>query len=81
MGHMNVEPSDTFLVSCLLDVGVWMSGRFVIAAQAERSVGNYTERYYWLQPVSLESGQRIQNLSNNNLTSATGTSSLVLTKD
>jgi hypothetical protein len=26
MGHMNVEPSDTLLGSCLLDVGVWMLG-------------------------------------------------------
>jgi hypothetical protein len=57
------------------------TGRFVIAAQAKRSVGNYTERYYWLQPVSLESGQRIQNLSNNNLTSTTGTSSFIHTED
>jgi len=44
-------------------------GEFVIAAQAERSVGSDTERYYWLQPVSLH-GQDggVQNLSNNNLT-------------
>jgi hypothetical protein len=58
------------------------TGRFVIAAQARRSVGDYTEHYYWLQPVSLEGQQQLtQNLSNNNLTSTTGTSSLVLTKD
>jgi|SRR5438132_4745352 len=57
------------------------TGRFVIAAQAQRSVGDHTEHYYWLQPVSPESGQRIQNLSNNNLTSTTGTSSLIHTED
>lgn len=57
------------------------TGRFVIAAQAQRSVGDHTEHYYWLQPVSPESGQRIQNLSNNNLTSTTGTSSLVHTEN
>jgi hypothetical protein len=58
------------------------SGRFVIAAQAKRSVGDSTERYYWLQPISLEGQQQLtQNLSNNNLTSTTGTSSLIHTKD
>ena len=58
------------------------SGRFVIAAQAKRSVGDSTERYYWLQPTSLEGQQQLtQNLSNNNLTSTTGTSSLIHTKD
>ena len=42
------------------------TGAFVIAAQAERSVGEETERYYWLQPVSLEGqSQRVQNLTNN----------------
>ena len=58
------------------------TGAFVIAAQDKRRVWQDTERYYWLQPVSLEGRQqRVQNLSNSNLTSATGTSSLVLTKD
>jgi hypothetical protein len=57
-------------------------GRFVISAQAQRSVGGGTEHYYWLQPVSLDGQQQLtQNLSNNNLTSTTGTSSLVHTKD
>jgi hypothetical protein len=57
-------------------------GKFVIAAQAKRSVGQETETYYWLQPISLEGQpQHTQNLSNNNLTNATGTSSLVLTQD
>jgi hypothetical protein len=57
-------------------------GSFVIAAQDRRSVWDETEKYYWLQPVSLEGQQhRVQNFSNNNLTSATGTSSLILTKD
>lgn len=58
------------------------TGTFVIAAQARRSIGDETERYYWLQPISLEGQQQLtQSLSNNNLTSATGTSSLIVTKD
>jgi hypothetical protein len=58
------------------------TGKFVIAAQAQRSIGDHTEHYYWLQPVSLEGQPELtQNFSNSNLTSATGTSSLVLTKD
>ncbi len=58
------------------------TGTFVITAEARRSVGDHTERYYWLQPVSLEGKrQYTQNLSNNNLTSATGTSSLIFTVD
>ena len=58
------------------------SGRFVIAAQAKRSVMQYAEHYYWLQPVSLEGQQQLtQNLSNNNLTSTTGSSSLIHTED
>ena len=58
------------------------AGAFVIAAQAKRSVGDDTERYYWLQPVSLQGQQQLtQNLSNNNLTSTTGTSALIKTKD
>ena len=57
------------------------TGAFVVAAMAERYVG-ITEHYYWLQPVSLEGQQkRVQNLSNNNLTSTTGTSALILTQD
>ncbi len=64
-------------------IEVPQTGRFVIAAQAKRSVGDSTERYYWLQPVSLVEGQQqlTQNLSNNNLTSTTGTSSLILTNE
>ena len=59
------------------------TGAFVIAAQGERNVlGAKTEQYHWLQPVSLEGQQqRTQNLSNNNLTRTTGTSSLILTED
>jgi hypothetical protein len=59
-------------------------GFFVIAAKAERYVGkiylletgiDVTEHYYWLQPVSLDGQKQLtQNLSNNNLTSTTGTS-------
>lgn len=66
-------------------------GSFVLGAKAARYVGQIfigetpidrTEHYYWLQPVSLEGQQQLtQNLSNNNLTSTTGTSSLILTKD
>jgi hypothetical protein len=53
-----------------------------LQAQAKGSVGQETETYYWLQPISLEGQpQHTQNLSNNNLTNATGTSSLVLTQD
>ena len=63
-------------------IQVPQSGRFVIAAQAERSVGDDTEHYYWLQPVSLNGQQQLtQNLSNNNLTSTTGRSSLIHTQD
>jgi hypothetical protein len=58
------------------------TGAFVIAAQAKRSVGDDTEHYYWLQPVSLGGQQKFsQNLSNNNLTSTTGTPSLIKTQD
>jgi hypothetical protein len=58
------------------------TGSFVIAARDRRSLWDTSEKYYWLQPVSLEGQQqRVQNLSNTNLSSATGTSSLVLTKD
>jgi hypothetical protein len=57
-------------------------GAFVIGAQAQRSIGDSTEHYYWLQPVSLGGQQKFsQNLSNNNLTSTPGTSSLIHTKD
>jgi sRNA-binding protein len=66
-------------------------GSFVIAAKAQRYVGktyvgetgiDITEHYYWIQPVSLEGQQqRVQNLSNNNLTSKAGSSSLIHTED
>ena len=63
-------------------IQVPQSGKFVIGAQAKRSVDDETESYYWLQPVAL-AGQKqfTQNLSNNNLTSTTGTSSLIHTTD
>jgi hypothetical protein len=58
------------------------TGNFVISAQAERLVGDDKEHYYWLQPVSLDGQQQLtQNLSNKNLTSTTGSSSLVHTQD
>jgi len=66
-------------------------GAFVIAAKGDRYVGktyigeigiDITEHYYWLQPVSLDGQQNLtQNLSNNNLTGTTGTSSLIRTQD
>jgi hypothetical protein len=63
-------------------IEVPQTGDFVMAAHARRAVGEHTEQYYWLQPVSLEGKQqRVQNLSNNNLTSTTGTSALVITQD
>ncbi len=47
-------------------IEVPQTGAFVIAAQAKRDVGSAMEKYYWLQPVSLQGKQqRIQNLSNN----------------
>src|SRR5437762_4036676 len=63
-------------------IEVPQTGGFVIAAQAERRTSNTIERYYWLQPVSLEGQQQhVQNLSNSNLTSTTGTSALIRTQD
>jgi hypothetical protein len=66
-------------------------GSFVIAAKSERYVGEIavgelhipnTEHYYWLQAVSLDGQQqRVQNLSNKNLTSTTGSSSLIHASD
>jgi len=52
------------------------TGSFVIAAQAERRVPGETERYYWIQPVSLEGGQQRVLLSNNNVTIRKGRQSL-----
>lgn len=58
------------------------AGSFVIAARHQRSLWDTTEKYFWLQPVSLEGQQqRIQNLSNTNLSSAPGTASLILTSE
>jgi hypothetical protein len=63
-------------------IEVPQQGEFVIGAQGQRSIGLSTEYYYWLQPVSLGGQQKFtQNLSNKNLTSTTGTSSLIHTKD
>jgi hypothetical protein len=63
-------------------IEVPQTGRFVIAALAGRSIMDSAELYFWLQPISLEGQrQRVQNLSNNNLTSTTGTSALILTKE
>jgi hypothetical protein len=63
-------------------IKVPQTGEFVIGAEGKRSIGEKTERYYWLQPVSLEGQQqRVQNLSNSNLTSAIGTTSLVFTSN
>jgi hypothetical protein len=63
------------------------TGSFVIAAKAERYITQInskfiTEHYYWLQPISLNGEQQgVQNLSNKNLTSTTGSSSLIHTQD
>jgi hypothetical protein len=58
------------------------SGEFVIAAHTQRKLLDETETYYWLQPVSLRgTQQQVQNLSNNNLTTTLGTSSLIHTID
>jgi len=55
-------------------------GSFVIAAKAELYLLGVTGHCYWLQPVSLDGKQQFtQNLSNNNLTSTTGSSSLIHT--
>jgi ribosomal protein L7/L12 len=63
-------------------VEVPQTGAFVVAAQDRRKILDDTEYYHWLQPVSLDGQQqRVQNLSNNNLTRTTGTSSVVLTHD
>lgn len=63
-------------------IEVPQKGDFVIAAQAERSVVDGTEHYYWVQPVSLDGQpQHVQNLSTNNLTSTTGSSSLIHTQN
>ena len=57
-------------------------GSFVIAAKAELYLLGVTGHCYWLQPVSLDGKQQFtQNLSNNNLTSTTGSSSLIHTQD
>jgi hypothetical protein len=46
-------------------------GDYVIVAQAQRVVWSETEKYYWIQPVSLEGErQRVLNLSNSNLISS-----------
>ena len=63
-------------------IEVPLKGAFVIGAQANRWVMQHTEEYYWLQPISLEGKQQLtKNLSNNNLTSTTGSSSLIHTQD
>ena len=50
------------------------------AAHAKRHLIGDIEQYYWLQPVSMDGeSQRVQNFSNNNLTSTPGTSSMVHT--
>jgi hypothetical protein len=58
------------------------TGAFIIAAQAERTIGEKTEHYYWVQPVSLGGQQQLtQNLANNNLTSTSGSPSVIHTQD
>jgi hypothetical protein len=86
--------SDAFFFSCLgsaiqgaetdaegkFTIEVPSTGTYVIAAQAERSLGKDTESYYWLHAVALEGKRyRAQNLSNTNLGGASGISSLIFT--
>jgi hypothetical protein len=53
-------------------------GKYVIAAEGWRLVGDNTEYYYWLQSVSLNGqDERVQNLSNTNLGGAIGICSLL----
>ena len=57
-------------------------GEFVVAANAKRSVGDSTERYFWLIKVSLDGdAKKAIMLSNNNLTSESAPDSLIQTDD
>ena len=57
-------------------------GEFVVAANAKRSVGDSTERYFWLIKVSLDGdAKKAIMLSNNNLSSETAPDSLIQTDD
>ena len=49
------------------------TGNYVIAAHGHRKLWKDTEKYFWIQPISLEGKQeRVLNLSNNNaITSST----------
>jgi hypothetical protein len=57
-------------------------GNFVIAAHADRTIGNSTERYYWLIKVSLDgAAKKAITLSNNNLSSEGSSDSLITTSN
>jgi hypothetical protein len=59
-----------------------IKGSFVIAAHADRTIGNSTERYYWLLKVSLDgAAKRAIMLSNNNLSSEGSSDSLITTSN
>ena len=55
-------------------------GKFAVAANAHRSVGDSTERYYWLISIALDgAAKKTTMLSNNNLTSEDAPDSLIFT--
>ena len=57
-----------------------VKGNFVIAAHADRTIGNSTEHYYWLLKVSLDgAAKKAIRLSNNNLSSEGSSDSLIIT--
>jgi hypothetical protein len=59
-----------------------IKGNFAIATHAERTIGNSTERYYWLIKVSLDgAAKKAITLSNNNLSSEGSSDSLITTSN
>ncbi|MEI7821024.1 MAG: DUF4339 domain-containing protein [Verrucomicrobiota bacterium] len=57
-------------------------GKFAVAANAHRSVGDSTERYYWLISIALDgAAKKTTMLSNNNLTSEDAPDSLIFTSN
>ena len=59
-----------------------MKGQFVLAAQAQRTIGESEEHYYWLLKVSLDgSSAKTIMLSNNNLSSEGSPDSLIPTAE
>lgn len=54
-------------------------GKYALAAQAERKVGDKTEKYYWLVLVNADKESKSIMLSNNNLTDSVSADSLIKT--